>query len=110
MIINKKKKKNGEKKTCRLVDFVVPSNHRVKNERKQKGRQEIYSCHRIEIIVKNEEVTVILVVVGALGTVLKGLERELRTLEIRRIIETTVLLTSVLNTQKSPGDLRELQC
>ena len=46
------------------------------------------------------KVTVIPIVVGALGTVSKGLEKRLKELEISGRIETAE------NTEKSPGDPR----
>ena len=54
-------------------------------------------------------VTVIRVLIGALGTIPKGLEMELEELEIggtNRTIQTTALLKISQNTEKSPGDLR----
>ena len=84
MLINKKER------TCQLVDFAVPADHRVKlkeNEKMNKYLEKLW----------NMKVKVIPIVVGALGTVPKGLERGLESLEIRGRIETiqnTALLQS----------------
>ena len=54
-------------------------------------------------------VTIMPIVIGALVTVTKGLLKGLEDLEVRermKTIQTTALLRSALNTQKSPGDLR----
>ena len=53
------------------------------------------------------KVTMISIVIGALGTIPKGLEKGLGFLEIREAetIQTTALLRSA---EKSPGDLRRL--
>ena len=34
----KKKKKKKKEQTCRIVDFTVPADHRIKAERKRKER------------------------------------------------------------------------
>ena len=36
VIVNKKKKKEKKKRTCRIVDFAVPDDHRVKLEESEK--------------------------------------------------------------------------
>ena len=56
----------------------------------------------------NIKVTVIPLVIGALGTVPKDLERGMEELEIRRRIKTMQTVEIGLNTEKSPGDLRRL--
>ena len=61
---------NKKKRTCRIVDFAVPSNHRVKlneSEKKDKGEE------KWKKKLWNMKVTVILIVIGALGSVTKGL-------------------------------------
>ena len=66
-LINKKKKK---KKTCQLVDFAVPADHRVKlkeNEKMDKYLDLVIELKKLW----NMKVHVIPIVVGALGTVPK---------------------------------------
>ena len=53
------------------------------------------------------KVVVIPIVVGALGTIPKGLVKKLEDLEIRQV-ETTSINKIDQNTEKSPGDLRRL--
>ena len=56
-------------------------------------------------------VTIIPIVIGAFGTVTKGLLKGLEDLEVGgrvETIQTTALLGNGLNTEKSPGDLRRL--
>ena len=55
----------------------------------------------------NMKVTVIPIVISVLGMVLKGLERGLEELEIRRWIET-IQTKTWLSTEKRPGDLKRL--
>ena len=55
--------------------------------------------------------TVIPIVIGVLGTIPKGLVRELEEMEIggrAKTIQTTALLKIGQNIEKSPGDLRRL--
>ena len=51
------------------------------------------------------KVTVILIVIGALGTIPKGLAKGSEALEIWWQVETIVEIGQ--NTEKSPGDLRK---
>ena len=50
------------------------------------------------------KVTVIPIVIGALGTVTKGLVKGLEYLEIRERVENYVIVEIGQNTEKSPGD------
>ena len=56
-------------------------------------------------------VTIIPIVIGAFGTVSKGLLKGLEDLEVggqMETIQTIILLRNVQNTEKSPVDLRRL--
>ena len=78
------------KKICRIVEFSVPADHRVKH--KESEKRDKYLDLARELKVK-----LILIVIGALGTVTKGLIQELEDLKIRwRVgtIQTTGLLKS----------------
>ena len=94
LVINNKKKK--KKKTCRLVDFAVPADHRVKIKESEK-EDKYLDLAREQRKLWNMRVTVITIVNDALELVPKGLESGLEKLEIRGQIETlqiTALLTS----------------
>ena len=70
---------NKKKGTCNLVDFMIPSDHRVKMKGKWKDRQTLGSY------------------ISALGMVSKGLEKRQGEFEIRgriKTIHTTLLLRS----------------
>ena len=57
------------------------------------------------------KVTIIPIVIGAFGTINKGLLKGLEDLEVGgrvEAIQTTALLKNSKNTEKSPGDLRRL--
>ena len=68
IIINKKKKKTN----CKIVDFAVLADHRIKlKESEKKGKY-----HELARELKklwNMKVTIILIVIVAFGTVTKGL-------------------------------------
>ena len=78
-------------RTCRIVDFTVPAGHRRKLKEYEK-RDKYYDLARE---LWNKKVTIILIVIGALGTVTKELVHFC-------IIEISQ------NTEKSPRDLRIL--
>ena len=66
--------KNQE--TCRIVDFAVLTNHRVKSKEGQM-RDKCQDLARELKKTMEHEVTVIAIVIGAFGTVSKGLIKEL---------------------------------
>ena len=80
-------KKRKKKKTCRIVNFVVPADHRVKLKESKKRDKSLDLARELKKLWKNE-VTVIPSVIGALGTVTKGLVQDLEDLEIRVCVET----------------------
>ena len=49
--------------TCKIVDFAVPADHRVKLKKNKKQNQKLW----------NMKVTIIPIVIGALGRVTEGL-------------------------------------
>ena len=103
----KKKKKKKKKRTCRTVDFAVLADHRVK----LKEREKYLDLAREFKKLWNIKVTIIPIVIGALGTVTKGLEQGLEDLEIKgrvETIQTSALLSSVRILWRVPetwGDL-----
>ena len=57
--------------------------------------------------ILNLKVTIIPIVIGAFGTVTKGLLKGLENLEFGGRVET-IKRTALLRTEKGPGDLRRL--
>ena len=95
-----------------MVDFAVPANHKVKSESEKRYKY----LDLVKELKKlwNMKMTVLPIVIGALGTVIKGLVQGLEYLEIRgrvETIETTALLTSarILRILESWGDLLPLR-
>ena len=90
IIINKKKR------TCRIVDFAVLADHRVKLKECEKRDKYLDLARELKKLC-NMKVTIIPNVIGALVIVTKGLVQGLKDLEITRqmeTIQTTALLRS----------------
>ena len=86
-----------KKRTCWIADFTVPADHSVKLKKGEK-RDKYLDLTRELKKLWNMKVTVIPMVVDALGKIPKGLVKGLEDLEIRgqvESIQTTTLLRSV---------------
>ena len=98
----------------RTVDFADPADHRVKVKGSEK-RDKYLDLSRVLRKLYIMRVMVIPIVIDALGTIPKGLDRELEELETEgriEMIQATVLLrsTRILRTvQESRGDLLSLR-
>ena len=87
---------NKKKRTCHIVDFAVPADHRVKLKEIEKKDKYLDLTRELKKLW-NMRVKVVPIVIGALGTVPKGLEKSLSELEIKgriETIQTTALLKS----------------
>ena len=73
IIIDKKK---------RIADFAVPVDHRVKLKECEKRDKYLNLAKELKKKQWNMKVTIIPIVIGAFGTVTKGLVQELEDLEI----------------------------
>ena len=72
----KKKRKKEKKSTCSIVGFAVLADHRVKLKESEKKDKYLYLAWESKK-PWNMKVTVIPVVIGALGAVTKGLVKNL---------------------------------
>ena len=84
------------KKTCQVVDFAVQGDHGVKL--KESERRNKYQNHATKKNHLDMKVTVIPMIIGALGTIPKEMINGLEDLEIRERVETiqtTGLMRSV---------------
>ena len=90
IIINKKKKK----RTCKIVDFSVPADHRIKLKECEKRDKHLDLAKELKTLW-NMQVKIIPIVIGAFGKVTKGLLKGLADLEVdgrMETIQTTALL------------------
>ena len=77
-----------------MVDFAVPADHRIKLKESEKKDKYLVLARELKKLW-NLQVTIIQMVIGAFGTVTKGLLKGLEDLEVGGQVETiqkTVLL------------------
>ena len=88
IIINKKKK------ICKIVNFAVPADHRIILKESEKKDKYLDLARELKKLW-NMKVTIVPIVIGALGTITEGLLKGLEDLEIGgwvETIQTTALL------------------
>ena len=88
--INKKKKK----RICKIVDFDVLADHRIKLKESEKKDKYLDLARELKKLW-NMKVTIVPIVISAFGTITKGLLKGLEDLEVGGWVETiqmTVLL------------------
>ena len=92
IIINKKKKK--EKRNCK----IVPADHRINLKESEKKDKYLDLARELKKLW-NMKVTVVPIVIGALGTITKGLLKGLEDLEVGGRVET-IQTTALLRTAR----------
>ena len=92
IIINKKKK------ICKIVDFAVPADHWIKLKECEKRDKYLDLARELKKLW-NMQVTIIPVVIGAFGTLIKGLQKGLGDLEVGGRLET-IQTTALLRTAR----------
>ena len=83
LIIIKKKKK----RICEIVEFAVPADHRVNLKECEKKDKYLDLARELKELW-NMKVTIVPIVIGALGTITKGLLKGLEDLEVGGRMET----------------------
>ena len=94
IIIIKKKKK----RTCKIVNFAVSTDHRIKLKKSEKKDKYLDVARELKKLW-NRRVTIIPIVIGALGTVTKGLLKRREDLEVGRRVEN-IQITTLLRTAR----------
>ena len=92
IIINKKKK------VCKIVDFAVPADHRINLKESEKKDKYLDLARELKKLW-HRKVTVVPIVIGALGTITKGLLKGREDLEIGGRVET-IQTTALLRTAR----------
>ena len=92
MIINKKKK------ICKIVDFAVSADHWINLKEIEKKDKYLDLARELKK-VWNMKVTIVLIVIGAIGTITKGLLKGQEDLEVGGRVET-VQITALLRTDR----------
>ena len=88
IIINKKKR------ICKILDFAVLADHRINLKEREKKDKYLDLARELKKLW-NMKVTIVPIVISALGTITKGLLKGLEDLEVGRwvkTIQTTALL------------------
>ena len=93
IMINKKKKK-----ICKIVDFAVPADHRIKLKECEKRDKYLDLAWELKKLW-NMKVTIIPIVIGAFSTITKGLLKGLEDLEVGGRVET-IQTTALLKTAR----------
>ena len=92
IIINKKKR------ICKIVDFAVLVDHRIKLKECEKRDKYLDLARELKKLW-NMKVTIISIVIGAFGTITKGLLKGLEELEVGDRVET-IQTTALLKTAR----------
>ena len=67
---------NQQKKiTCKIVDFAVPADHRIKLKECEKKEKYFVLARELKKKLWNMMVTIIPIVIGTFGTVTKGISK-----------------------------------
>ena len=96
IIIKKKKKK--KKKICKIVDFAVPADYRINLKESEKKDKYLDLARELKKLC-NMKVTIVPIVIGALGTITKGLLKGLEDLEVGGRVET-IQTTALIRTAR----------
>ena len=82
---------NKEKRTCKIVDFAVPADHRINLKECEKKDKYIDLARELKKLW-NMKVTNVPIVIGAFGTINKGLLKGQEDLEIGKRVETIQMI------------------
>ena len=70
-----------KKRICKIVDFAVPAYHRIKLKEYEKKHKYLDLARELKKLW-NMKVTIVPIVIGAFGTITKGLLKGLEDLEV----------------------------
>ena len=93
IIINNKKKR-----ICKIVDFAVPADHRIKLKESEKKDKYLDLARELKKLW-NMKVTIVPIVIDVFGTITKGLLKGLEDLEVGGRVET-IQMTALLRTAR----------
>ena len=83
---------------CKIVNFTVPADHRINLKESEKKDKYLDLARELKKLW-NMKVTIVPIVIGALGTITKGLLKGLENLEVGGRVETSQT-TALLRTAK----------
>ena len=94
-----------KKKICKIVDFAVPADHRIKLKECEKKYKYLDLARELKRLW-NMKVKIIPIVIGAFGTATKGLLKGLEDLDVGGRVET-IQTTALLRTARILGRAQE---
>ena len=96
-----------KQRTCEIVDFVVPADHRIKLKESEKKDEYLDLARELKKkTLWNMNVSIIPIMIGAFGTVTKLLLKRLEDLEVRGQVEN-IQTTAFLRTAQIPRRVLE---
>ena len=95
---NNQQQKKKRKKICKIVDFAVPTDNRIKLKECEKKDKYLDLARKLKKLW-NMKVTIIPIAIGAFGTVTEGLLKGLEDLEVGGRVET-IQTTALLKTAR----------
>ena len=98
---------NKRKRICKIFDFAVPANHRINLKEREKKDKYLDLARELKKLW-NMKVTIVPIMIGAFGTVTKGLLKGLEDLEVSGYYPDDSIAEDGQNTETSPGDLMRL--
>ena len=111
---NQKKKKKKKKRICKIVDFAVPADNRIKLKECKKKDKYLELAKELKKL-RNMKMTIVPIVIGTFGTITKWLLKGLKDSEdggrVETIQTTTLLRTARIlrRVQETWGDLLSLK-
>ena len=97
-----------KKRICKIVDFAVPADHRITLKECEKKDKYLDLARELKKLW-NMKVTIIPIVIGAFGTITKGLLKGLEDLEAGEWVET-IQSTALLRTARILRRVLETCC
>ena len=86
-----------KKRICKIVDFAIPTDHRIKLKECEKKDKYLELVRELKKL-RNIKVMIVPIVIGAFGTITKGLTKGLEDLEVGGRVET-IQMTALLRTE-----------
>ena len=87
-----------KKRICKIVDFAVPADHKINLKESEKKDKYLDLARELKKLW-NMKVTIVPIVIGAFGTITKGLLKGLDDLEFGEWVET-IQTTALLRTAR----------
>ena len=91
-----------KKRICKIVDFAVRADHRINLKESEKKDKYLDLARELKKKLRYMKVTIVPIVIGALGIITKGLLKDLEDLEVGGGVET-IQTTALLRTARILG-------